>query len=1680
MNFYKPTLLVLLFIFNMSNSIAQLEGVIEYTFDDKATLAQKVIDELRSKDNFAISNVEITGNFDSLQSVGSFYNAQVAMGIDSGLILSNGYINGLYGENTSTGFSGRLGIPGDENLDFLDSIYPSPFSTGAITTYDASAIEFDFIPTKNSVSLDFVFASEEYCDYVATFFADKVGVFLSGPNIDGPFLLSGQSAINIATTIDENNVELPITINRINAFINSDFYIDNNTEFTSSAIGACPTLDVSSNLFTQLCQFDGWTVPLSASYDSLIIGQTYHLRIVIADSHDSDFDSAIFLKHGSLHAGQDVVANAGFDKAITCSIPQVTLGSDSTSVGSEIIYEWTSTIEDFVSDQQFPTVVEAGQYFLKVTNSISGQMAFDTLIVSADFDAPNLTISSPDILDCNNVSIVLEAELDTVGANFQYLWTGPNSFSQATPNVEVFDCGDYSLILTNLDNGCSAIATTTVLCDLELPTLNIASPSFLVSGVPMQLDASGSSMGSNYSYEWTTSNGSITAGQNTLTPTISSPGEYCLSVINESNACQSDTCVTVFLADLVQADAGPDKELNCYVNQVSLGGSASSIGPNLMYTWVIDGAVISNELFINVENSGIYVLTILDTITGVVDMDTVEVIENIQAPNFSIDTPSFISCQNSSVDLRAIWSDVGEFSFEWSTSNGSIDSDPFMQSISVSFSGTYTLNVTNLLNGCSSSVSVDVENNLDQPFTMVSEALNINPGETIQLSGLGSTTGVDFEYLWTSSNGNILDGANTLAPTVSSAGNYCLMVTDITNGCQSIGCVQVMLNNIVVADAGPNQTITCDESTVIIGGQNSSMGLGLSYAWADQNGIPFSNDLYTEVTIPGMYILNVMDTLLGGSAIDTVVIFIDNQIPNISIASPNILDCINSTVILDASQSSGTASLNYTWIGPNGLVGSDLSTWEVSECGIYTLVLTNLGNGCTAEQVVEVNCDFDVPQIAIQFPESLIPGEAELLDGTGSSTGTDITYSWTTTNGNFVSGESTLTPIIDQAGTYCLTLTNLSNGCDRTECVEVLLGEIQTMLIADAGPPQVITCATPAFSLGGPNTSMGPEFTYAWIDGAGNLIGDTPFIDVSQVDSYTLVVTNTETGEEASDSVLFINNTTVPTVFITLPEMLTCVNQTVILDAVVQNDAEYLTFLWSTSIGNFVSDPNLEDVTIDAPGDYTLTVIDTTNHCESISTVIVELNIDIPNVAIAQPDLLACNVSSILINASASDQEQLTYSWSTTNGNILSDPSLLDITVDAPGAYTLVVTDTENGCSASDTVIVDEDTNILISVNSGPILITCDTFSYLDPSSIGIDSLCSYTWLPQAGLIVDSDTSLIATIFTSGTYTLVKTDSVGCMENFLFTGVVAEEVVADAGPDQMLTCMIDSVFIGGPDNSLGPNISYAWSNLNAPVGFGPSLLVNSPGLYELVVTDSNTGCSATDQVVVSSADSFTLDVKYTDISCFGLADGTIEILPSGGAPPYEITTPIPMTNLAAGIYTIAATDANGCMEEVSIEIVEPQQLKIEIEITDMNEIFANVSGGVMPYTYDWSDGSDSTTVTEPINGTTYTLNITDANGCTLSDELFYVFDAVGQVRAQELDCYPNPALDYVVLELEDIAIGLSHFEILDLQGRSMTLVQSFSGPDKMKVQVNDFSPGTYFIHAIVNDQLFYQKLIIIE
>lgn len=1178
------------------------------------------------------------------------------------------------------------------------------------------------------------------------------------------------------------------------------------------------------------------------------------------------------------------VAAAGVDTLINCYNSTITLGGGNSSLG-DFNYLWSTSdgVIDLGETTLQPTISAGGNYELLVTNNQNGCVAFDSVFVGENFIAPIADAGQDTFITCLNPIILLNGNGSSLGSNFSYQWTATNggniSLNPNSLQPEIDSAGNYQLVVTNLENGCTSTDEVVVIANINLPIVDAGTIDTLTCNqIVTDLNGSSSSSGINITYLWTTSDGNIVFGENTLTPQVDTSGNYTLTVTDTISGCSAQSSVEIAMDTLApMIDAGVSMELNCTVQNVILDGTNSSLGNDYSYAWTTnDGNIFSNQnsLQPTVNQLGTYYLEVTNEINGCTAVDSVFVSQNITPPISMAGVDTLITCENSTLILDGSNSSIGtNYVYEWTATNGGIiDNNDTTLQPQISASGNYELVVTDTTNGCFATdfLIVDIDTNPPTADAGSSDGINCNQ-PILTLDGSLSSIGSIYEYIWTTGDGSILSGENTLSPQIDSAGTYVLVVTNIQNGCTNFSTVTITEDTTLpVADAGVDTMVTCESNVISLNGTNSSMG-DFTYNWTTTGLGTILNEttLTPEINAAGTYQLEVTNTQNGCISIDEVEVVFDTVAPIAEAGLDGNLDCSIISLTLGGNSSMGS-NFVYQWsysLGGNILTDSTQSTITVNAGATYSLLVTNLLNSCTATDEVTITQDANLPTAMTIGMDTILCDSTQLtLNGNGSSVGNNIAYSWTTIDGNIIADETTLFPIVDLAGLYTLTVNNTTNNCEAISFVNVVLEDCGP--IAIAGADGQVDCNFPTTVLDGTGSSVGAEFTYLWTTTDGIILSDTATLmpTVGAGGTYVLTVENTLYSSIATDTVFVEDLAIPPLIDLSVNTLLSCVNTTVFIDGSNSSSGANFLYSWSTNDGNIIDVIGGVSISVDESGFYFLEITNTLSGCVSIDSIEVFQNLDLPiSDAGIDAELNCYNLPTgqagstfTLDGSNSSIGSNYIYNWTTSNGNIVSGGSTLNPMIDSMGTYILEVTDTMNGCFAESSVIVTENF-IAPTADAGmtDVLNCIDSILTLDGTGSSQGNNFNYEWTTVDGNILNGENSMTPQIDSFGNYQLVVFDSLnGCSDtSTVFINSSFNPPTVNAGMDTQIDCGVGSIFLDGSGSSTGAEFSYLWTTPNGNILMDNNTLspeISTSGNYLLTVENTINGCTSIDEVEVDS------------------------------------------------------------------------------------------------------------------------------------------------------------------------------------------------------------------------------------
>jgi gliding motility-associated-like protein len=433
--------------------------------------AEEFVDFLLG-DGIDVSGITFTGD---LNQIGSFDSSNSNILIETGVMMASGDCEVAIGPNNSgsqTTGGGNFGVS-DPDLDQL-----STFNTN-----DATVLEFDFVASGDSIKFFYTFGSEEYNEYVCGSVNDAFGFFLSGPGIDGPF---SNNAINLAIIPD---TDIPVTINTVNLGVSGTAGTPANCEQVSPDWDQNTEyyVDNEDNGDANSTQMDGFTVVLTAQAGGLQCGETYHIKMAIADAGDTAFDSCVFLEEGSFESNSVAIetgtanppelglsddevlegCSSGWftiyrpDETVVDTV-QISLGgtaengTDYITIDSEVIIPIGESSVDIELSSFYDNLDEGDEtvdLFYTYIDGCGDTVTVDATLVIKDYIG--MTKEIDDVWLCQSESETVSGLPEDGQSPFSYVWTPGGNGASATFDID--DPGPVTLVITDF---CDSTITT--------------------------------------------------------------------------------------------------------------------------------------------------------------------------------------------------------------------------------------------------------------------------------------------------------------------------------------------------------------------------------------------------------------------------------------------------------------------------------------------------------------------------------------------------------------------------------------------------------------------------------------------------------------------------------------------------------------------------------------------------------------------------------------------------------------------------------------------------------------------------------------------------------------------------------------------------------------------------------------------------------------------------------------------------------------------------------------------------------------------------------------------------------------------------------------------------------------------------------------------------------------------
>ncbi len=855
--------------------------------------------------------------------------------------------------------------------------------------------------------------------------------------------------------------------------------------------------------------------------------------------------------------------------------------------------------------------------------------------------------------------------------------------------------------------------------------------------------------------------------------------------------------------------------------------------------------------------------------------------------------------------------------------------------------GTYTVTVTDAgSNTATATVTITQPTALTLSTSVTNPTCNNVCNGNATATASGGTSG--YSYSWNTTPVQTASNATGLC-----AGNYTVTVTD-ANGCTKTASVVITQPPVLTAAINPPTNVTCN---ALCNGSATSVGGGgvtpYSYSW---NTTPVQTTANATGLCAGNYTVTITD---ANGCTKTASMAITQPAAISSSVTFTAATCGNNNGSATVTASGGVSPYTYSW-SPSG--GSAANATGLG-AGIYTVTITD-ANNCTATQTVNIPNANGPSATLSQTGTILCSGQCTGAVTSNVSGGTTpYTYSWS--NSQTTQNISGLC-----AGTYTLVVTDFT-GCTSVQVITIS----QPPAISTSNTTINVTCnnlcngsATTA-----PSGGTSP-YGYSW----NTLpVQTTAAATGLCAGSYTVTITDANSCTYTASVVITQPPVILPAI---TSSPATCGNNNGTATVSVSGGVSPYGYSWSTT-------PIQTTATATAlgAGSYTVTITDA-NNCTATQAVNI-INSNGPSITLSQTSI-PCN-GQCIATATASVSGGSTpynYSWNSTPVQTTATATGF-----CAGPYTVTVTDA-NSCTITAAMIITQPPPIVTSNTVANV--TCNSLCNGSATTAPSGGVSPYTYSWNTSPV---QTNATATGLCAGLYMVTITDANGCTYTAAVTVTQPAPLTASIPTVVNVACNGNCTGSASAMASGGTSAySYSWSTTPVQTTVAASGLCAGP--YTVTITDAN-GCTSTANVNITQPPPIISPVSFTAATC-GNSNGSATVSVSGGTSPYTYSwspsggSAANATGLAAGIYTITITDANNCTATQTVNITSTPAVTLNATSTPAacngqctGTATANVLTGTTPYTYSWSNSQTTQNISALCLGT-YTLTVTDSNGCT--------------------------------------------------------------------------------------------------
>ncbi|MFN0031175.1 MAG: choice-of-anchor L domain-containing protein [Flavobacteriales bacterium] len=858
-----------------------------------------------------VSNITFSG---VNEQIGSFTcSGGCNLNLGNGLIMGSGNVDGAPGNgggSTSSTPSSGFGASDPDLVELSGN-----------TLNDAAVLQFDFVAVGATVSFNFVFGSDEYPEFANSGFNDAFGFFLSGAGISGPYLNNAANIALIPGTV------LPVTINNLN-----------NGTANAGPCEYCAYYIANNTVNVNTIECDGFTTVLTATAD-VICGETYHIKLAIADAGDTGYDSYVFLE-GSSFASTEVSA--------TMSSPSLSPPGGGIYEGCQpgsVVFTLPEQATQQIFDLSFSGMAQYGIDFDSIPEQIIFPANQNQLVVDISAIADGvlegteiLTITVMGATSCGNdvtVDVVL-SDLPDLVVNI--------------PDVPI-NCGQEAILTPQISGGLG-----------------------------------------NYLVNWT--NGPVSPTYSVF-PDV--PTSYNFTITDTCGVAPYNGVANVVFIDNapIVVNIGADQQLTC-LDSIFLSSIVSGGFGNYYYEWTANGGYLNNTTSVSYQaaTQQNIVLTVTDDCEDTGN-DTALITYPAVPVNVNLGADLSVTCLDITQLSPVVSGGVGAYSYNWSSQQGNLGSASSV-TYQTNADASIVLEVTDECGNVG-------EDQISIAVPQVAMLVDLGPDLTVTCLDQNTVTpqangGVgSYTYQWTYNFTNVGQGNDYSFSTNDDA----TLTVSVEDECGNSATDEIEIDvpaMPVTTTIGDDLSVTCIDINNIIPATSGGVGT-YSYQWNLNGATVGIGSSYNVITDQDATLTVTVEDECGNTAADAI----DIDVPPVTVTADAGTDISTTCITintLNGNATGGVGVYNYTWTDITGVVGGSSSVnYQAVENTTVTLTVTDQCNNVDTD---EVNIDVPAVPVTIDVSNdtTVCVGEHVTMNALAWGGMSALTYEWDNVEGS--------------------------------------------------------------------------------------------------------------------------------------------------------------------------------------------------------------------------------------------------------------------------------------------------------------------------------------------------------------------------------------------------------------------------------------------------------------------------------------------------------------------------------------------------------------------------------------------------------------------------------------------------------------------------------------------------------